>query len=311
MGVEAWDQATDEAWDGLQQRLAKWLGNDPGDDTVVIELGWPGGEDDGAAPYVQLFVEDVYVHAEAASNRHLATRFRLDKPRRKMLRGLGWQRPNDDVANYWSEWELPEDADELAALLVESLRHVYGVPAPLFLSVGYFAPDGSLAGEEKPLGLARTEPRAPALDLSAVKADGPDHLRDLAAAALDPVLEGEVEFDPDGDIPVLAGNTVIYVRVEEDAPAIRLFGWLLHDVKWTPRVGHTLNDFNKRLNVVRLVHHDNHIMLSAQLMCVPFVPESLRQHVMGVSSLVDGLDLRLQERIGGLLMTETAHGETA
>lgn len=311
MGVATWDKATDEAWDGLQHRLAEWLGNDPGDETVVIELAWPGGEDDGAAPYVQLFVEDAYVHAEAVSNRHLATRFRLDKPRRKMLRGLGWQRPNDHVANYWSEWELPEDADELAALLVESLRHVYGVPAPSFLSVGCFAPDGSLAGEEKPLGLTRTEPRAPALDLSAVQADGPDHLRDLAAAALESVLEGEAEFDPDGDIPVPAGNTVIYVRVDEDAPAIRLFGWLLHDVKWTPRVGHALNEFNKRLNIVRLVHHDDHIMLSAQLVCIPFVAESLRQVVLGVSGLVDGLDIRVQERIGGLLMTETAHGETA
>ena len=46
-------------------------------------------------------------------------------------------------------------------------------------------------------------------------------------------------------------------------------------------------------------------------MCLPFVPEALRHAVVGLSMLVDGLDVTVQERIGGLLMSEGAAGEDA
>ena len=309
MSIKTWEQETEQEWGDLRRHLASWLRGCQGEQTLVIELAWPDGELSGAAPYVQVCIDDSFAHAEAASNRRLDERFRLDKPRRKAMREQGWQRPSEDVPNYWRDVDVSEEADDLAWLVVTTLRGVYGVVAPAFLTIGGFGPDSNLAQQQTPLGLRRRVALERTLDLTAVKVEGPDHLRDLVAAALEPLVAGEVKFDADGDIPVPAGGTVLYLRVEEDAPAVRLFTWLLHDVKWTPRVGYELNELNKRINVARVVHHDGYVMVNTQLMCVPFVPETLRHEVLGMSMFLDGLDTRIQQRVGELRMTETADGE--
>ena len=305
MTTEIWRQETDTAWAALQSRLEEWLDVCRGDNTVVVELDWPEGGH-GAAPYVQFTVEDDYwLHAEAVSNHFLAETFQLDKSRTQALERLGWSAPTEEVPNYSYDGELPEESAGAADLLVGTLREVYGVLTPAFLRVHGFGDDAIWEDDDTPFGLTPRLDPEPVVDLTAVKAEGPDHLRDLLAAALEPLVD-EVEFDPDGDIPVPAGRTTIYVRVEEDAPAIRLFGWLLSDVKWTPRVGHVLNEFNRRLNFVRLVHHDGYVMFMAQLIALPFVPEHLRQSVAGLQYALDGLDERVQARLGGTLIGEEA-----
>lgn len=310
MSVETWEQDTEQAWGELHDRLVTWLGDRPEDQTVVIELAWPDDQRNGAAPYVQLHIEDgAFVHAEAVSNRFLDKQFRLDKGRRRSLRALGWQRPTEDVRNYWCAVEVPDDADALAGLLVQTLREVYGVVAPAFLVVSGFTDEGALPEGEPPLGLRPAAPSRPEIDVTVLPPGSPDDLRDLVAEVLQPVLDTEVEFDIDGDIPVPTGNTVVYVRVEEDAPCVRLFAPLLHDVRWTPRVGHALNDVNRRLRYAKVVHEQGYVVAHAFLPCMPFVPEQLRQALAGMTGMVHGLDDTLRKRIGGRLLSETADGE--
>lgn len=304
MTTELWKRETDTAWAALQTQLANWLDTCPGNNTVVVELEWP--EEDGVAPYVQFTVQDDYeLHAEAVSNHYLAETFHLDDKRLRALRRLGWGAPDEEAGNFSVDAELPEEAAETASLLVATLRDVYGVPAPAFLAVYGFGDDPIWDDEEQPFGLQRRKEPVARVDLKAVQAEGPDHLRDLVAEALAPLLE-EVEFDADGDIPVTAGRNTIYVRVEEDAPAIRLFGWLLTDVTWKPRVGHVLNDYNGRLNLVRLFYRDGYVLFTVQLLALPFVGEHLRQAVNGLRMALDGLDERVQARLGGTLIGEEA-----
>lgn len=306
--TDAWEQQTERAWGALENRLGTWLEEVPPDETVLLELAWSEEDMDEAVPYVQLVVEGLNVRSEAVSNDYLDERFRLEDARVEQLMALGWHADPEGSGNFWRDDEVPGDADALAGLLVATLRDVYGVPAPSFLEASGFGEDGPLEADQLPFGLMVAEPETPSIDLTVSLALDPDELRDLVADAVSSVVDGEVEFDPDGDIPVPAEDTVVYVRVEEDSPAVTLFAAVLQDVRWTPRVGHTLNEVNKSIRYGRVVFHDGHVLLEYRLFCRPFVPELLRNALIGLLSLVDGLGVRMQESIGGRTLADHQDG---
>ncbi len=307
--TEAWEQETEQSWVALEQRLATWLEWIPPDEAVVIEMPWPDGGLEGAAPYVQLTVDEVTVRSEAASNRYLDERFRLDGAREAALVDLGWIQPDaEESDNFWREDEIPDGSADLAARLVSTLREVYGVPAPAFLVTRGFTDEGPLAAEELPFGLTISLPAPPKVDLTITVPEGADDLRDLVAEALSTAVDISIEFDADGDIPVPAASTVVYVRVDEDAPSVTLFSAALCDVRWTPRVGHTLNDVNKTIRYGRAVFTGSHVMLEHRLFCWPFVPELLRYALVAMLKEIDDLAIDLQQRIGGSLLRDHQDG---
>lgn len=308
-----WEQQTEQAWAELRDALATWLEEVPADGHIIIEMPWPDDDIAGAAPYVQLAIDGYDVLAEAVSNAYLDPRFRLDEHRAETLLELGWEEPADSTSegttnNYWRWEELPGDADALAERLVATLRDVYGVPDPTFLVASGFSEAGPHDEDDLPFGLRVAQDQPEPADCTAVTAAGPDELRDLAAAAVQAVTGSEAEFDADGDIPVHAANTIVYVRVDEDAPSIRLFALLLHQVPWKPRVGHVLNATNNRLGYGRLTHHDGKILLSYQLWCRPFVADHLKQAVAGMCQAADELDERLRDELGGRLASDLQDG---
>jgi hypothetical protein len=314
MSIEVWEHETAQAWRVLQGLLGEWLAGEPAEQSVIVALPWPEGDLEHAAPYVQMAVlGDGTVRSEAVSNDYLDPRFRLDGMRIDALRGLGWVRGEDDgdsgrSRNFWRHDDLPEDADVLAETLVATLRDVYGVPAPCFLEASGFSEAGPLEEGDLPFGLPVVGPVVAPIDVTAVVASDPDDLRDLVAAAVASVVQDEVEFDADGDIPVPAGNTVVYVRVAEGSPSVRLFAPLLHDVRWTPRVGHVLNEANGRLDYARVAFHSGQVIIEYQMFARPFVPELLRHAVVGLTRLADGLDAELQGRIGGATLADHQDG---
>ena len=44
------------------------------------------------------------------------------------------------------------------------------------------------------------------------------------------------------------------------------------------------------------------------MFCHPFVPELMRHAVLGMTGLVDGLDVQLQQRIGGSILSDHQDG---
>ena len=310
MRVEGWVDETAQEWAELQQRLQEWLASEPADQYVLLELAWPEDDLEHAAPYVQLTVEDGVVRTEAVSNHHLDPRFRLDEGRVHGLAQLGWEEPDSPGGsrNHWRDYELPEDAGALAELMVATLRDVYGVPAPSFLEASGFDEHGRLDADELPFGLPTAEPSMEPVDVSVVVADDPDELRDHVATTVASVVDHEVEFDEDGDIPVPAGSTLMFVRVAEDSPSVTLFATVLFDVRWTPRVGHTLNEMNKRMRYGRLVFHRGQVLLEHRLFCRPFVPELLRHDVVGMTGFIPQLESDLHDRLGGSLLSDHHDG---
>jgi len=96
--------------------------------------------------------------------------------------------------------------------------------------------------------------------------------------------------------------------VAEGSPSLRLFAPLLYDVRWTPRVGHVLNEANGRLDYARVAFHSGQVIIEYQMFARPFVPELLRHAVVGLTGLVDGLDVELQGRIGGKTLADHQDG---
>ncbi len=314
MTTEMWERETERAWVDLRNGLTRWLAEVPPDETVRIALGWAEDETtEGGAPWVEVCVRGSSVCSTVAGNSDLDPRFHLDDRRGGQLLDLGWSL-EDEGGELWRVDDVPASAGVLASVLVATLRDVCGVPAPSFLVTSGYDDDGPLDAGDLPFGLRvedgdeEAEPAGRELDLTVTVAEGPDELRDLVAAAMVDITGDEVEFDADGDIAVPAGNTVVYVRVEEDSPAVVLFAALLAGVRWTPRVGHTLNDVNGHVRYGRLHFlEDGCVMVEYRIFCRPFVPELLRHAVVGMSLLVDGLDVALQERIGGRTFAD--HGD--
>lgn len=83
---------------------------------------------------------------------------------------------------------------------------------------------------------------------------------------------------------------------------------VLYDVRWTPRVGHTLNEVNKSIRYGRVVFHAGHVLLEYRMFCRPFVPEPMGHALTGMTRLVEGLDVRLQESIGGRTLADHQDG---
>lgn len=317
MTTESWERETEQAWADLEVRLSDWLRDDPEGDTVIIELPSPHEDLAGASPSVQLTVgEDGFVRAEAASNYHLDHRFALGAAQAAQLEQLGWlpptvvagETPDAGSTNFFVDLGLPGDADRLAGLLVAAVRDVFGVPDPSFLVVSGFGENGRLETAELPFGLTVVEPDEAEVevdvDLTVAATDDADELRDLVEATLADLLDVEISYDEDGDMPLPTGSTVVFVRVEEDCPSIRLFAPLVLGVRWTPRVGSALNDLNQRIDYAKVIYQGGAVIAAVQLWAMPFAPALLRQAVVGMRELVDGLDHQLQEQVGGRLFAD-------
>jgi hypothetical protein len=300
-------------WADVGSRLAAWLTSVPAGDTVIFAMPSPYDDVDGTAPYVQLAVEaDGSVRGEAASNNYLDDRLALEDARIAALETMGWlaptcgvdEEPDDGSANFFVNLELPEDADRLADLLVASLRDVFGVPHPSFLMATGFGSGGRLDSEAMPFGVtvcAAETPAAetPAAEHTAVVAEDVDDLRDLVEAALSTVVDHELTYDSDGDIPIHVDGAIIFVRVEEDHPSIRVFSPLLGNVRWTPRVGSTLSDINRRARYAKIIFDGGVLLATMQLYAEPFVPEHLCVALEGIRLIVNDVVDDLQETLGG------------
>lgn len=308
MSSSDWEASTARDWAGIESRLAEWLGDVPEGDTVILETPTPYDDLDGASPYVQITVEDDgLVRGEVSSNNYLDERLALNDARISQLEAMGWcaptcgveEDPDTGSTNFYADLDLPSDADLLAAMLVMALRDVFGVPHPSFVTVAGFGPAGRLDAEEMPFGLTVSAPDAAEAETTTAGPESADELRDLVETALADVVEHELTYDSDGDIPIYADGAVIFVRVEEDSPSIRVFAPLLSNLRWTPRVGSKLSDLNLRARYAKVIFSDGVLFATVQLYGSPFVAAHLCQAVEDIRALVTDVADDLLETLGG------------
>jgi hypothetical protein len=295
-GIEA-------AWKGFRSRLADHLSAMDDDDILCVEIQM-GDEDDrdGAVPYVQFcaYGHDL-LHIEAVSNWYLDDAYLLGAQDEDHLVQLGWERPREDEdgnleegwANFWCDAERRE-ADRVAALTVATLREVYGAVHPAFLDAAGLEsdPDAPTPEPKHPSG----RPELPLVEFPS----SPDELQELVdATVVDLLGESDLRHDDDGDIPIRAGQSVLFVRVLRDRPAVQIFADLVVDVRDTERVRTELGILNSGHPFATFFARDTRISVKYLICAAPFAPGQLKLMLNAMLGTLDDVARDLSLRVGG------------
>ncbi len=300
------DRSTARAWSQFQARLADHVAAMTDDDVLIVEADAGGNDDDtGVAPYVQFVAwGDDRIRCEVSSNEHLAARYALDAEATATLQSLGWSFPDshadDESDTASSNFHLDSErgsADKLAVMAVKALRGVFGVAHPAFLSArnlgaGAVTPDLGIPSPMVESAVQIHEPLA-------VVPDDVDHLRTLVDEALEPVFGHGPNHDSDGDIPVVAGSALLFVRVLEDAPAVEMFSTVVRGVSNLDEAAVAVGEFNNGIRLIKFLLVDDVIIAVAHVPAMPFAPQQLRSVLDYMSRIADGIDDGLAARVGG------------
>ena len=291
---------TEAAWTGFRSRLADHIAVMDDDDVLVLEFDGVVPDDEiGSAPYVQLCAYDhTLVRLEAASNEWLHERCALGADDLGALRELGWLEPKDEPG--WENFHVTferRSADEAAVLAVRTLREVYGAPHPAFLLAGGLEtdPDAVVASVVPP-------------DVADAEVDGGEqvstfardreHLQELVDAAMR-VAYPDLKHDSDGDIPILAGDSAVFIRVRDDRPSVEVFAHLVLDVEDIDRLPTELDLLNAGHPMWKFYCVGGTVKMRDELLTVPLAPIQLRWVVERFVAEVDEIARALTVRVGG------------
>ena len=308
------DRSMMRAWARFRSDLADRIAAMDDRDILVLDVEFEGGQEDGVAPFVRFCVtaEDM-VRAEVSSNAHLAQQVALDERGAVTLARLGWKAPTPGIAppagsgcGFYRDAERAE-GERLAAMAVAALRDVFGVPHPAFLRSTDAVRECDPAGAGSEAGeLAVERPDEPL----AVMPESTEHLRELVAAALTPPGDPVVEFDEDGNIALPAGSALLFVRVNESAPAVELFAFVVRGVQDLQRAAFEVGVLNRNTWMVKFELRDDAVLATLTLPAAPFTPRNLRAVASSMADVIDRVDDALVARVGGrrALENEPQHG---
>ncbi len=181
--------------------------------------------------------------------------------------------------------------DQVAHLCIASLREVHHVIHPAFVA-------GDLELPEDPTlpKAAETQPQQPPV---AVFSSGHRELRALVTATLAEGLGHPPEVDEDGDVPFSAGTAVVFVRVLEHVPMIRLFAELVLDLADVDQAATEVETLNRAHSSMKFVLADGRIQCVRDLEAWPYAPAHLRSALAQMCELCSRIDGEVAERVGG------------
>jgi T3SS (YopN, CesT) and YbjN peptide-binding chaperone 1/T3SS (YopN, CesT) and YbjN peptide-binding chaperone 3/TY-Chap C-terminal domain len=301
------DRSTARAWSQFQARLADHLAAMSDDDVLVVRTDAGDSSADGvAAPYLKFTGRsDGRLLSQVAGNEHLDARYALDEAGVAMLRSLGWAPPAgavdghepDEVSGDFSLTVDRSSADRLAVMSVKALRGVFGVAHPAFLAA---QSPGASSGEPE-LGIPSPviESTVALEEPLAVVPEDVDHLRALVDSALEPVFGHGPKHDSDGDIPVVAGSALLFIRVLEDAPAIEIFSTIVRGITDLDAAAAAVAELNNGIRMIKFLLVDDVIIAAAHVAALPFAPQQLRGVLDYMSRVADGIDEGLVASVGG------------
>jgi len=297
------DRSMMRAWARFRSDLADRIAAMDDRDILVLDVEFEGGQEDGAAPFVRFCVtaEDT-VRAEVSSNADLAQQVALDERGAVTLARLGWEAPTPGIeppagagCGLYRDAERAE-GERLAAMAVAALRDVFGVPHPAFLRSTDAVRECDPTGAGSDTGeLAVERPDEPL----AVMPESTEHLRDMVAAALTPPGDPVVEFDEDGNIALPAGSALLFVRVNESAPAVELFAFVVRGVQDLQRAAFEVGVLNRNTWMVKFELRDEAVLATLTLPAAPFTPRNLRAVASSMADVIDRADDALVARVGG------------
>jgi|GEM_PF-2710108 len=274
------DAATDAAWVGFRQRLADHL--------VVMAEG----------DELRLGAGEALADSAARPRPHLVVRALDDD-----ALAVEWFSDEDDSSAGPHPWGTfgRRRADELAVVTVRALRRVYDVPHPSFLAAGGLEVDPDVPWPRPDLS-AESVTLDEHVDLEGLPTDS-EHLQLMVDAALTDVFP-DLRHDEDGDIPIVAGSSVAYVRVLRDRPCIELFAVIVIRPDDPDRVPHELVLLNDAHPLWKFGQRGDRIEMRHHLLALPFSAFGLRVMVKRFTAEVDDIARGLAVRVGGTLFRE-------
>ena len=282
------DRTTEVGWASFLSRLADHLG------TLSEPLAMRplGGEVDGSPVLEVSAVGDdpdrLVLHAAL---RAPAGGTWPDDDRDRHMAALGWAA---DPGRTTYLLDLPRShAHLLAAVVADTLREVVGVPHPAFLDAGALtiaAPSEDAAGELPP----------PELDLdTAITVQTPGELRQLVDTTLHVALGHPPRHDHDGDVPILFGSALVYVRTADAQPVVTVFAIPVQDIGDLEAARREAEIFNRRSVFGKFHLVGRQLVASVAIPCLPFVPRHLVGMVELMGREIDRLDEDLALRVRG------------
>jgi hypothetical protein len=315
------------AWPAFDEALAEGLAALTEDQFLVMSVKRCRSSSadgvDGAARFVQFVAQGAYgLRAEAASNNYLVGADRLGPEQEDALVAIGWQPPTSDAdtapiddpdgsPNHFRDWPAPAlRGGRTAGIRDVPLR--YRVPHPGYLGTQRSTP---MAAFDLPiLGLKRGEVPVPVVDESVVqltlsRPQNADALRAEVMGCLGGILDtDEITVDADGDVPIRWGSAVVYVRVLEHAPVVRMVSVVLTGAAPSGALREAVNDINRDQILVRALWHDDAVLLTADMYASPFVDEHLVNVLRIVADMADALDDEMHNRFSDPAGDQRRHG---
>lgn len=298
------DRSTARAWSKFQVRLADHVAEMDDDDVLLVRAESSADEDDGSSPYVRFCgIGENRLRCEVSGHTSPAGDHLLDQVGVETLNGLGWStRGGDDVdpgepsANLFLEVDRSH-ADRLAVMAVKAFRDVFGVAHPVFLSSDHLAQDESAPDLGVPMSDLSSgfDPEEP---IAVVPRDR-EHLQSLIDDALTPFFGHVPEHDEDDDIPVVCGSSLVFVRVLEETPVIKMFASLVCDVTDLERAAFEVTVLNRDTRFIKFVVVEDRVMAYVFLPAWPFAPQHLRGTLALMAETIDEIDDDLLARVGG------------
>ena len=287
MGDDTIDLArsTRWAWKGLHERFVERLELlDPGDS---IRLTGQVGAEECSVSVRR--AGDVLIAETADECAPDAGPTTADRWRRE-LRSLGWVHSSRGHRHHRFQVDR-RSVDRVAHLCIATLRDVHGVLHPAFL-------EGDLQTAEDPLLPRVTEretQKAPAATFPLDRAE----LEALVRATLTADLDQPLKVDQDGDVPFAAGTAVVFVRVLERVPAIRLFAELVVDIADADHAAREVERLNREHPEVKFLLLDDRIHCERDLDAWPYAPQHLRSALTHLCDLCSRIDGEVAERVRG------------
>ena len=281
------DRATEIGWAGFQSQLGDHLAT-TGEPLVVVPYGGepegspvlevrPTGEGEDQALHAELRAPEGSTWPEDERSRHMAA--------------LGW---SVDPGRTAYLLDLPRThAHLLAAVLTDTLREVVGVPHPAFLDAGALTPKPPAEDEQE-------APPVPDLDLdTAVLVHNPQALRELVDSTLHVMIGHPPRHDQDGDVPILFGSALVYVRTADTQAVVTVFAIPVQDIHDMDAARREVEIYNRRSVFAKFHLVGRQVVASVSIPCLPFVPRHLVGMVELMGREIDRLDEDLALRVRG------------
>ncbi|MFZ4538960.1 T3SS (YopN, CesT) and YbjN peptide-binding chaperone 1 [Propionivibrio sp.] len=285
------------AWPRFAQKLATVLEELEEDQYLIVSVK-------RSNRYIQFAAQGSFgMRVETTSNSYLEKPEQLNAQQIASLIDAGWDVPTGDPAeatpendpdgspNFFVDFSESTSFEAMANLTVKTFAEILCVPYPGFLQ--YEARDANGEAIVLPnLGLKRASGASQDMSPAAVS-------QQLLATLEETTGINDLEFDGDGDIGISFNSALIYVRLLEDQPYVRIFSAILRDVEEHPGIYARLNDINANETLMRFVFRNGAIFGLADISSAPFVGAHITQAFVHFSTIADAMGPLLQEEFGG------------